>query len=93
MYKYAGPAVRSSSSEPAFVKYEKAVREKLGELKSAELANYNLLYLLSGPQVRLDYRCRFAEGDAVESFEIKFKNAKPVIDGYRLDSPKLNEKN
>ena len=92
MYKYAGPAVLSSSSESAFVKYEKGVREKLGELKSAELASYNLLYLLSGPQVRLDYHCRFAEGDALESFEINFKNDKPVIDGYRLDNPKLNGK-
>lgn len=94
MYGHAGPAVRSSSTEAAFIEYEKGVRAKLGNLKSAEVSNYNLVYLLSGPQVRLDYKCKFAKGDGVESFEIGFENGKAVINGYRLDSPQLEvEKN
>jgi len=92
MYRHAGPAVRSSSTEADFVKYEKDVRAKLGDLKSAEVANYNLLYLLSGPTVRLDYKCKFAKGDGVESFEMGFENGKAVINGYRLDSPQLEQK-
>lgn len=92
MYRHAGPAVRSSSSEAAFTEYEKGVRAKLGELNSAEVANYNLVYLFSGPQVRLDYKCKFAKGEAVESFEMGFENGRAVINGYRLDSPQLEMK-
>lgn len=92
MYEHAGPAVRSSSTEADFLKYEKNVRAKLGELKSAAVANYNIIYLFSGPQVRLDYKCEFAKGTGTESFEIVFENGKGVINGYRLDSPQLDEK-
>jgi hypothetical protein len=92
MYQSSGPAVRSSSSENAFVKYEQEVRSKLGDLKSAELVTYNLLYLLSGPQVRLDFHCPYQQGTAVESFEINFRRDRPVINGYRLDSPLLSGK-
>ena len=92
MYQHAGPAVRSSSTEAAFVEYEKSVRAKLGDLTSAEVANYNLIYLLSGPQVRLDYKCKFSNGTGIESFEMGFENSKAVINGYRLDSPQLEEK-
>lgn len=92
MYSHAGSAVRSSSTEAAFIKYEKGVRERLGELKSAEVANYNLVYHFSGAEVRLDYKCTFAKGTGVESFESAFEGGKAVINGYRLDSPELEEK-
>jgi hypothetical protein len=84
--------VRKSSSEAAFASYETDVYEKLGELKSAQVVNYNLLYLFSGPQVRMDYKCTYAKGSAMESFEINFKGDRPQIDGYRLDSPQLDKK-
>lgn len=92
MYRFTGSAVQSSTSLTGFVKYEQNVREKLGVLESAEVENYNVLYLLSGPQVRLDYRSTFQNGQAVESFEINFKHGQPSIDGYRIDNPKLEEK-
>jgi hypothetical protein len=92
MYSHAGSAVRSSSTEAEFIQYERGVRATLGELKSAEVANYNLVYHFSGPEVRLDYKCTFAKGTGVESFEIAFDNGKAVINGYRLDSPELEKK-
>jgi uncharacterized protein DUF4019 len=92
MYAHTGPAVRSSSTEAAFTQYEREVRTKLGELKSAEVANYNLVYLFSGPQVRLDYKCQFAKGTGIESFEIAFEDNKAIVNGYRLDSPQLETK-
>jgi hypothetical protein len=92
MYTHTGPAVRSSTTETAFVSYEKDVRAKLGALTSADVSNYNLTYVLSGPQVRLDYQCRFEGGHAFESFEFGFDHGRPVINGYRLDSPKLEDK-
>jgi hypothetical protein len=90
LYRFTGPAVRSSTSVTDFVKYEQNVRRKLGELKSAEVTNYNILYLFKGPQVRLDYKSTFQNGGAVESFEINFRHDQPSIDGYRIDSPKLD---
>lgn len=92
MYAHAGPEVRSSTTEAAFTSYEKDVRAKLGALKSADVSNYNLTYVFSGPQVRLDYKCRFEGGDAFESFEFAFDNGRAVFNGYRLDSPKLDRK-
>jgi hypothetical protein len=92
MYDFSGPAVRKSSPQPDFIKYENDVRTKLGELKSADLVGYNILYLLTGPRVRIDYHCKYEKGEATESFEINFKDGKPVIDGYRLDSPVLDKK-
>jgi hypothetical protein len=91
MYSLAGSAVRSTSTESDFTKYEKGVRAKLGELKSAEVVNYNLVYHFSGPEVRLDYKCTFANGTGAESFEIAFEDGKAVINGYRLDSPQLEK--
>jgi hypothetical protein len=90
MYRFCGPPVRSSASLSAFVAYERNVRDRLGSLPSAEVNNYNILYLFSGPQVRLDYKCAFEKAQAVESFEINFKHGRPSIDGYRIDSPSLD---
>ena len=92
IYDEAGPAFRASASKRDFIAYEANSHEKLGELKSAEIANYNILYLFSGPQVRLDYNSQFSNGHAVESFEIHFKNDKPLVDAYRIDTPLLEEK-
>jgi hypothetical protein len=89
MFSLAGPAVRKSSSLKEFAAYEKGVYAKLGPLKSAQIVNYNLLYLFSGPQVRMDYQCSYANGSGTESFEIDFQGDRAVIDSYRLDSPQL----
>jgi hypothetical protein len=91
MFALAGPTVRKSSSLAKFADYEKDVYAKLGPLKSAQIATYNVLYLFSGPQVRMDYQCSYEKGSATESFEINFEGDRAVIDGYRLDSPQLPE--
>jgi|SRR6185312_5863160 len=91
MFALAGPAVRKSSNLAKFADYEKGVYAKLGPLKSAQIATYNVLYLFSGPQVRMDYQCSYEKGTATESFEINFEGDRAVIDGYRLDSPQLPE--
>lgn len=91
MFALAGPAVRKTSSVVKFADYEKGVYAKLGALKSAKIVSYNLLYLFSGPQVRMDYNCLYEKGTATESFEINFEHDRAVIDGYRLDSPQLPE--
>ena len=91
MYHQCGPAVHKSTPQQDFVRYEEGVRQKLGELKSAEVFNYNVLYLFHGPQVRLDYHCVYANGSTTESFEINFRNDRPLIDGYRIDSPLLKD--
>jgi hypothetical protein len=92
IYDEAGPSFRASASKRDFVAYEANSHEKLGELKSSDIANYNILYLFSGPQVRLDYNAQFLNGHAVESFEVHFKDDKPLIDAYRIDTPLLEEK-
>jgi hypothetical protein len=90
MYHYAGPSVQSTTPQSEFVAYESQLRSKLGDLKSADLVNYNLLYLMSGPQVRMDYNCKYVLGTAVESFEVNFRKNKAQIDAYRIDSPQLD---
>lgn len=92
MYQAAGTAVKASATQTAFVNYEADVFAKVGELKSAELFNYNVLYLLGGPQVRLDYHSTFANGPGVESFEIEFHGGQPQVTAYRIDSPLMPDK-
>ncbi len=89
MYAYAGPSVQKETPQAAFVAYETGLRKRLGDLKTADLVNYNLLYLMSGPQVRMDYNCKYVLGNAVESFEVNFRKNQPRIDAYRIDSPQL----
>ncbi len=92
MYDEAGSAFRASASKTKFTDYEANVRAKLGAFESSQIGNYNLLYLLKGPQVRLDYNSQFAKGRAVESFEVDFEDDKPVINAYRIDTPLVPEK-
>jgi hypothetical protein len=92
MFELSGPSVKRTSSQAEFAKYEASVYEKLGDLRSAEIVNYNLLYLFGGPQVRIDYKCTYEKGTSTESFEVNFRNDKPQIDGYRLDSPQTDNK-
>ena len=89
MYALGGRAVQKSATQDRFVAYQKDVHARLGDLLSAEVGNFNLLYVLTGPQVRLDYRLKFAKGTAAESFEITWEQSRAVISGYRLDSPLL----
>jgi hypothetical protein len=90
MYKQVGPAVHQSTSQEEFTRYQEGLRRKLGEFQSAEIINYNIIYLFRGPQVRLDYHCTYANAVTTESFEVHFRNGGPVIDAYRVDSPLLN---
>jgi hypothetical protein len=86
MYAGTDTEFRSTSSEPEFVKYEKVVRDKLGEFRSAELTNFNVIYVLGKAEVRLDYTSEFAKAKTPETFTVNVKNGKALVSGYRIES-------
>ena len=90
IYQNTTSVFRNSASQQDFENYEKDVQAKLGTIKSTDLNNYSVLYLFTGPMVRLDYQTTFAKGHAAESFEVRFKDGKPVIESYRIDNPLLH---
>ena len=71
------------------MKYESRVKTKLGDFQSSQVTTFNVLYLLTHAQVRLDYDSVFKLGKAKEVFELRQGNGNTSMVGYRIDSPRL----
>ena len=91
IYSGADAEFRKDAKLEDFVKYETLVKSKLGDFQSSQVTNFNVLYLLTHAQVRLDYDCVFKLGKAKEVFELRQANGKTGMVGYRIDSPMLPE--
>jgi hypothetical protein len=89
IYNGADPEFRKDTKLDDFVKYESLVKTKLGDFQSLQVTNFNVLYLLTHAQVRLDYDSVFKLGKAKEVFELRQGNGKTSMVGYRIDSPLL----
>ncbi|MGA7412771.1 MAG: hypothetical protein WBW33_19995 [Bryobacteraceae bacterium] len=89
IFNGADPEFRKEAKLEDFVKYESLVKTKLGDFQSSQVTNFNVLYLLTHVQVRLDYDCVFKLGKAKEVFELRQGNGKTSMVGYRIDSPLL----
>ena len=89
IYNVADPEFRKEAKLEDFVKYESMVKAKLGGFQSLQVTNFNVLYLLTHAQVRLDYDSVFKLGKAKEVFELRQGNGKTSMVGYRIDSPLL----
>lgn len=91
IYNGADPEFRKDTKLEDFVQYESQVKSKLGDFQSSQVTNFNVLYLLTHAQVRLDYDSVFRLGKAKEVFELRQGNGKTSMVGYRIDSPLLPE--
>jgi hypothetical protein len=91
IYQGADPDFRKDAKLEDFVKFESMAKAKLGGFQSSQVTNFNVLYLLTHAQVRLDYDCVFNRGKAKEVFELKQKDGQTSMVAYRLDSPLLSE--
>ncbi len=89
IYRGADPEFRKDTKLEDFVKYESLVKARLGDFQSSQVTNFNVLYLLTHAQVRLDYDSVFKMGKAKEVFELRQGNGKTSMVGYRIDSPLL----
>ena len=85
------PEFRKEAKLEDFVKYESVVKNKLGDFQSSRVISFNVLYLLTHVQIRLDYECVFKMGKAKEVFELKQHDGKTSMVGYRIDTPLLPE--
>lgn len=91
IYTGADPEFRKEAKLDDFVKYESMVKDKLGDFQSSQVTNFNVLYLFTHSQVRLDYDCVFKLGKAKEVFELRQSDGKTSLVAYRIDSPMLPE--
>ncbi len=91
IYKGADPEFRKDTKQDDFVRYASLARSKLGDFQSSQVTNFNVLYLLTHAQVRLDYDSVFQLGKAKEVFELRQGSGKTSMVGYRVDSPLLPE--
>jgi hypothetical protein len=89
IYQATDRDFQSTAQLPEFVAYEQTVQSKLGAFQSAEVTNYNVVYVFGGSEVRLDYDSKYAKARAPETFTVKVKSGKATISGYRIDSPLL----
>ena len=89
IYQGADPEFRKDTRLDDFAKYESLVKSKLGDFQSLQVTNFNVLYLLTHAQVRLDYDSVFKLGKAKEVFELRQAKGKTSMVGYRIDSPLL----
>ena len=91
IYNGANSDFRKEVNLEEFQKYAALVKTKLGDFQSSEVTNFNVLYLLTHAQVRLDYESVFKLGKAKEAFELRQGDGKTTMVGYRTDSPLLPE--
>ena len=89
IYSSVDDDFRSSAKLPEWVAYQKSVKDTLGNFRSTELTNFNVMYVWGKSEVRLDYLSQFEKGKAQETFEVSVRRDKAVLSGYRVDSPLL----
>ena len=89
IYGQAHEEFRKSTSEADFVPVLEAVRRKLGTVKHAEQAGWNVNATTSGTQVTLGYNVEFSEGKGAEQFVFRISGDKALLLNYNVNSPLL----
>lgn len=89
IYRDAHPDFKKASTEKDFTALLEAVHRKLGNTVSSEPAGWRVNSFVSGTNVVLTYKTKFAAGDAVETFSYREDGATPALLGYNINSTAL----
>jgi Protein of unknown function (DUF4019) len=93
MYQAADPQLHSITSEADFVKLLDAVHRKLGNVRQANLQNWQAgWYVGQGATVTLTYNTSFSAGSGTEQFIWHVNNNRALLYGYHINSADLVEK-
>ena len=86
IYDGTGAEFREATSRENGIALFAAVDRKLGKLQRADKVRWNVNTHNMTTLVVLVYNCKYAEGDATETFTIKVDDGAGVIIGYNIQS-------
>jgi hypothetical protein len=88
---YAGGSeeLRKSASEAHFAKVLGAINAKLGPVKSAERAKWNVNFHTQGTYVSLAFNTSFESGPGTEQFIFRVADGKAALLSYHVNSAAL----
>lgn len=89
IYAGSGDDMKQSITQEAFIELLRAIRNKLGNVKTTERLGSNTSYAISGTFVTLIYKTTFADGEGTEQFVFRSTEPKPVLAGYHMNSPAM----
>jgi Cys-tRNA synthase (O-phospho-L-seryl-tRNA:Cys-tRNA synthase) len=85
-YESTGAEFRQATSRENGIALFAAVDRKLGKLQHAEKISWNVNTRNTTTFVVLVYNCKYAEGDATETFTVEVDDGVGVIVGYNIQS-------
>jgi hypothetical protein len=91
IYQSGSPELKAATSESDFVKFLAAVHRKLGKVQSSVSTFKGFNITTNGTFVTLNYKTRFAQGDAQEQFVYVTRDKKTLLMGYHINSMALIE--
>jgi hypothetical protein len=89
IYAESHAEFKKSISEQDLVKFLAAVSSKLGPVKSAERAQWNVNFHTAGTFVTLAYNTEFAKGAGTEQFVYQIKDGAATLLRYNINAPAL----
>lgn len=89
IYGGADDEFKKFTGEEEFVQMLEALRRKLGTVKRAELAGWNVNTTTAGTTVTLGYNVEFSEGNGTERFVFHLGGDKTRLYSYNVNSPLL----
>ena len=85
-YESTGAEFRQATSRENGIALFAAVDRKLGKLQHAEKISWNVNTRNTTTFVVLVYNCKYAEGDATETFTVEVDDGVGAIVGYNIQS-------
>ena len=88
VFEASGTQLKEITPRAQFLDFMKAVRVRLGEVKSTTQTGWNVNYNTGGGQITLIYQTEFAHGEGTETF-IYDTASPPRLIGYNVNAPAL----
>ena len=86
IYAGSSPELKAAETQEHFVTYLTAVHRKLGAAGESSQRSFDVNVAPDGTQVALNYRTRFAKGDAAETFVFSSNDNATKLVRYSIDS-------
>lgn len=89
VYADSSEDLRKSTSEADLAKILGVISGKLGQVKTAEKAGWNVNFHSSGTFVTLGFQTQFEKGAGTEQFVFRVTDGKARLVSYNVNSPAL----
>lgn len=89
IYRASSSEMRDSTSEAQLTQLLRAVRERMGEFRSADRSGWDWNTNNGVTLVTLNYNTHYAAGDAEERFVYRIGGGRAALAGYHINSTSL----